>query len=1036
MTRRPRVAPPDDAPRPLPLWAGACFLVSGAAGLVYEVVWSKQISYLLGNSLQAVATVVAAFLTGLALGAYLLGARVARRRQGAKAYALLEFGIGLCGLLSIPVLRGLDPVVGALYRGLGGETGPFALARLVLLFLLLLPPTALMGATLPVLVGHFEYRRVGPALARLYALNTAGAVLGAALAGFVLMPGLGLAASAWLAVALNAAAGMLAWSRAGRTEPGRAVAIGAQRPAAGPAPVGDPGKAAVAETASEPPPLPGPLRAAAAVLFAFSGFAALVFQIAWVRLFALLLGSSVYSFSAVLVVYLTGLAGGSALVAPALSAARGKRRPARLLALFGALQALVALSALASVYLFPRLPEAVFALGQWAAGSWARLYAGELGLITAVLLLPCLAFGAAFPLTARLQQSRDGGHATGLAYAVNTVGTLAGSLLAGFLLVPRLGVQGTHVVAALVALAVGLAALLLASAVGLARGRTLWGAGLAVALALALWAGEPAWHPALMAAGVYRPNAGQALGLFVPAGTRDPVLRFSEMERVLFYREGINCSVYVGSDSSGGEVFLKVDGKADASTNPNDMATQILLGLLPGSMVPRGARAAVVGLGSGLTLSGILAAGAGSVEVMELEPAVVQASRFFDEPGRRPLDDPRVRLILGDARTRFFNTHETFDAIVSEPSNPWVAGVNNLFTVDFYRRLRARLAPQGVFCQWIQLYELSPEMLDSMLSSFLEVFPDGYAFRGHVDLLLLAGPRGMSLPLERLRAPEAVHQLRRAALSPEAVSAWYACPFDSLRPLIRGAPLNRDDLPVVEYRAPRDMVRIGWRRQAVDSLIPSTGLGPARSLFAGWPTETWYRARVKELVRKEKTDLALATATDAATEGMQDLARELTVQVETHERSETARRQARKAALGGRLAVARDILRDAVRVTPDDGGLWLLFADANRLLGDEKAALDAAAHAVTVGDSTSKADAFVVMGMIAMTGKRTAEALEASRQAVRWMPGSEKGWLLQAQALSQAGNVDEAAAVCRRALVATHGSSRIQSLLSGLERGR
>src|SRR5512143_343997 len=249
MPPKSRTPSPADAPRPLPLWAAVCFLVSGAAGLVYEVAWSKEFSYLLGNSLHAVATVAAAFLTGLALGAYVLGVRVARLRRGARAYALLELGIGLIGLISLPVLRGLDPLVGALYRGLGGETALFLGVRFLVLFVLLLGPTALMGATLPVLVGHFEYRGVGPALARLYALNTAGAVVGSALAGFVLMPGVGLLASTWVAAGLNGTAALLAWLVAGRRAPA---------PSAGPAPGAVPSAVASAAAPEPLPPLLAP----------------------------------------------------------------------------------------------------------------------------------------------------------------------------------------------------------------------------------------------------------------------------------------------------------------------------------------------------------------------------------------------------------------------------------------------------------------------------------------------------------------------------------------------------------------------------------------------------------------------------------------------------------------------------------------------------------------------------------------------------------------------------------------------------------
>ena len=203
------------SPLPLPPWAALCFVLSGAAGLLYEVVWSKQIAYLLGSSLHSVAVVVAAFLGGLALGARFLGGPLTRSGDPARRYAVLEFAVGGAGLLILPLLRLLDPVVGQLYRSLGGEGVAFAAARVVLLFTLLVPPAALMGATLPVLVARFERGALGAGLAWLYALNTVGAVAGSLLGGFLLLPGLGLLGSSFVAAALNLAAGAIAWSASG-----------------------------------------------------------------------------------------------------------------------------------------------------------------------------------------------------------------------------------------------------------------------------------------------------------------------------------------------------------------------------------------------------------------------------------------------------------------------------------------------------------------------------------------------------------------------------------------------------------------------------------------------------------------------------------------------------------------------------------------------------------------------------------------------------------------------------------------------------
>ncbi len=1048
----------SDPRRPLPLWAATCFLVSGAAGLLYEVAWSKQLSYLLGNSLHAVSTVVAAFLTGLALGALLLGSRLARLRRGPRNYALLEIGIALLGLASMPILRGLDPVVSALYAGFGGETAPMMAVRFLLLFAMMLPPTVLMGATLPVLVAHFEYAGVGPALARLYALNTVGAVAGSALGGFVLLPSIGLTATTWVAALLNAGAAAIAWLGAGKAAVAAREPVaedvapgGTARPKAS-APTGTGGKNATrarSETPSTGPAAPGALRpllesgprVTLAILFALSGLAALAFQIAWVRLFGLLFGSSVYSFSAVLAIYLAGLGLGSALVAPRLAGADRPRSGARLLVLFGGIQLSLAVITLASVRLFPWLPEAFYSLGVRATGDWTAFYLGELGLVGLVLVLPCVGFGAAFPLAARLLQTRDGGHATGLTYAVNTAGTLTGSLLAGFVLVPVLGVQGTHVAAAVVTAVAGAGALVLALSLGAAPGRV--GAGAAVALVLACVFGfsAPPWNPSLMSAGVYRPVVSKEV-LQTAGPARDAVHRYTQRERVLFYREGVNGSVYVASDPTGSLRWLKVGGKVDASTG--DMLTQVLLGVLPVAMARPGARTAVIGLGSGITVSAALAAGAGPLEVMEIEPSIVEASRFFNEPGQDPLADPRVKLVIGDARTRLFGSNARWDVVISEPSNPWISGVNNLFTIDFYRRLRSRLEPSGVFCQWVQLYELAPETLGSMLRTFLEVFPEGYAFfvRDTQDLLMVAAPRGSTLALDRLRLPAVARQLARARqLGPESIAAWYACPFDSLRSITRGAPLNRDDLPVVEYRAPRDLYLVGGQRGSgtETALIPLTDWASAGTLFDGWPPDAWFLGRARQLAAAGHSVAALEVAQEAgravSPEVGGSVAAAVTRQLKARETA-MMRDQARAAAGQGRWAAARAALDRAAAIAPEEGQTWVMLADVLRSGGDPEAALVAVGRAVATGDSSTRSYARSVEGAIELQRGRPRPAAVAFAEAARWKPGDESAWLMTAQALVAAGDTSGAVAACRRGIEAAETRDRLRAALAGLERGR
>jgi len=1018
---------------PLPAWGAVCFFTSGVAGLLYEVVWSKQLSYLLGNSTHAVATVVAAFLGGLALGARFLGTPLASRGNGARVYAALEIGIGVLGLVSLPVLRGLDPLVGELYRALGGESAGFAVARFALLFALLLPPAALMGATLPVLVAHFEHDLVGPALARLYALNTFGAVAGSFAGGFALMPRLGLSGTLAFAAALNLAVALLAWSAA-RT---RAPAVAARSPAAPSAisppaarkPSG-PGRAvAPAATAAG---LPGGARLSLALLFALSGLGALAFQIAWVRLFSLVFGSSVYSFAAVLGVYLFGLALGSALIARVMQGGVS-------LGGFARLQLALAVVAALVLHAFARLPQWVYDLGERSGPRWGSLFAGEVGLVAGLLLVPCALLGAVFPVAARLLQRGDGGHAAGFAYAVNTAGTIAGSLAAGFFAVPKWGVQGTHLAALLLSLGIGLAAIVVARAMGRSAGRDLVWAGAATAAVVALATTAPRWDPSLMSIGVYRPVAASMLGR-AAQGTPDPVRQASRQERVLFYRDGVNGSVLVATDTEGRERWLKVGGKVDASTE--DMETQVLLGLIPAALADSGTRTLVIGLGSGFTLASALAAGAGATDVVEIEPAVVEASRFFHGIGEDPLDDPRVHLVLGDARTHLAHGGGRYGLVISEPSNPWIAGVNNLFTVDFYRRVRSRLEPGGVFCQWIQLYELSPETFTSMIASFLDVFTEGQVFSvwRASDVLLVAVPDPRRLALERLESPAARRMLERARIrTPAEVAGHYADRLGSLRAIARGAPLNLDDRPIVEYRAPRDLVAVGRASRngdpAVAAMMPFSERRPEGPLFSAWSEEDWYTSRARRLSAQGDADRAQRVVRGARAAGLAQLALRLEQEVEAGRRRRSgieALERARELLSAGREAEGQRQLERAGTLDPSNGRPWLMLADRRRLAGDTLGAEAALARGRTSEDPEIRAEAAGVTGMMELDRRRPLVAAERFREAQRLSPKVVQNYVLEARARITGGDLKGAHAAVRRGLAALPGDPQLSAVLAQL----
>jgi spermidine synthase len=582
---------------------------------------------------------------------------------------------------------------------------------------------------------------------------------------------------------------------------------------------------------------------------------------------------------------------------------------------------------------------------------------------------------------------------------------------------------------------IGLAALALAWRRGERKGLAFM-TGVLAAFATAVFVGiAPAWDPTLMSAGVYRPAQAVKVSVF-SGGAPDAVRRATLSDRVLYYKEGINASVLLGTDPRGQELWLRVGGKVDASTL--DMETQVLLGLVPAALADSGARALVIGQGSGVTTASVLAAGAGPTEVVELEPGVVAASRWFHARGEDPLDDPRTRLVMGDARTELLHSAARYGLIVSEPSNPWIAGVNNLFTVDFYRRVRARLEPDGVFCQWLQLYELSPETFATLLHSFLDVFPQGQLFFvwRNVDLLLVAAPPGRRLSLSRLSAPAARKQLARARIpDPAMLAAYWVAPLDSLRVLTRGAPLNRDDRPVVEYRAPRDLVEIGRSALAGDprvvGSIPFVGAAPTGPLFADWSAAAWYGARARWLLEQGDTVRAARTIAAARSGAPGEVAALETLLANSARRahSNAAYDEATQLLSQGNTAGGRAALESAVTLDPDNTQAWVVLAERRRVGGDLVGSAAAIEHARTSDDVKVRGDAEIMAGLLALAKQDPVGALARFAAAQQIVPGNARAYLYEAQVHAQAGDANATVAALRRGLAAAPGSPELAAAL-------
>ena len=759
--------------------AAALFL-TGASGLVYQVLWSRYLGLLLGSSAVAIVVVLAAFMGGLAIGSWVFGRLSDRPISRLTLYGWLELSIGLyCGLypriqaaLSEPYLRLVSPLFLV-------HPAAFTAVRLSFAALLLLPPTILMGGTLPAASRFLLGLEPGVrrAVGRLYWVNSTGAVRGTLLAGFWLIPSLGLDLSMTLAAAVNIAVGLAALAlrrRFAEDESG--------------VPANDPTEQ----------PLSARTAALATAAVAISGFAALALEVSWTRLLAMSLGGSTYAFTTMLATFILGMALGSRLIA---SRRFSGRDPVLLLA--GCL-VVVAVTLALWMPLGEKLPFGFLAVREVVRVS-PRAYplyqVVSFLLCLAVMIVPTTAMGATLPLASRIaaRSAAALGSRIGLTYAANTLGTLLGALLAGLVFLPRLGLQGTmrlvvvlYVVSGAVAL-LGSENLRKRSATAIA----------AAAVAAAAWTlAMPAWRPQLVASGAFRTRA-------LDLGYAEFERHAMHANRVLFHADGPHATATVVE--SDGYRTLRVNGKPDASTG-RDMRTQVLAGHLPALLLPGPARRAmVIGVGSGTSVGAVAMHPGVSVDAVEIEPQVVRAARdWFKEWNHNALDRPNVRVHVEDAKTFMLLSREPYDLIVSEPSNPWLAGIGGLFTEDFFELARSRLRPGGLMLQWFHTYEMGDENARLVLRTFRKAFPHSTVWQAQDDDLLLVGSdRPLQLDAKELEKRMSVPEVRESLaqlpiLDAPTLLAHQMLSEGTVALAAGDGPLNTDQFPALEFNAPLD----------------------------------------------------------------------------------------------------------------------------------------------------------------------------------------------------------------------------------------
>lgn len=757
--------------------------------LSYEVLWTRELLNVLGSTTRASAATLAAFMAGIAIGAWVAGRWSGRVLRPLWIYAAAE---------------GVLAVIGAVFPELLGQLGgrfPGGLPLFGAIVGVLLVPSFLMGVALPALAAALQsYGADRPRhIAWLYGLNTLGGA-GAALAvGFGMLPLYGLAVSEKGTVLV----GLLA--------AGIAALSGWQSPSSD----------AARETEAKPEPHPLGIRTPVVVAaLVLSGVSALGYEVLWTRILVLVVGSSTNAFTLMLSLYILGLGLGGLWIG------RYIDRLNRSIVAFQHLQLGVAAAALAGAALFGSLPAmALFGFAQLGTSPWSIAIVNVL-VAAGIVLPPTIFIGASLPVAARLMERRipRRGRELGAALALVTAGNVVGVLLSAFGLIPAVGLQRGVILLAGFNLAAAILAWIVRECGNERRGFAVPAAVLGVVIVVPVL---PSWDLTVMTSGVFR-QAPVYLALL-----GDPVRleRAFAAYRTLYYREGSEAVVAVFDRPTLSGVphrVLTVDGKVDASTGA-DMATQVLSGQLPFLFRPDARNALVVGLASGVTVGALAKHPLERIDVVEIEPAVIEASRAFDEVSGAPLKDRRVKVTVGDGRRYLRSINQRFDVIVSEPSNPWLSMSARLFTREFFALVRERLGDSGVLVQWVPLYGLSTRQFKALLRTLLSVFPNVALFQvAKGDLVAIASPEPLSPNpevLQELFRPASRTALQRIGVNSPAdlVGRWVA-DAEGLRAVLGTGPLNTDDNGLVEFGSPWYLLRdtIASNLSLVDRTAAST----------------------------------------------------------------------------------------------------------------------------------------------------------------------------------------------------------------------
>ncbi|MGA1875157.1 MAG: fused MFS/spermidine synthase [bacterium] len=774
------------------------FFLSGFCTLLYEITWARLINTILGNSTYTISAVLSSVMIGLAVGGYVGGKAGDHHRNPLRLYGILEGLVGLYALIFPFLLRSMIPALQYIYRDAQVNEATMAAIRFMACLAVLILPFALIGAMLPILSKFLirQYTHFSSSLGKLYGFNLLGSMTGVLITCFFFIPTLGMHKTMYVAVSIECIiCGSLLWLTKGseRIEP-------------------------------------APDRKSQPVSFSFQGFtwlillaaslsgaASMIYEVAWTRMNTLLIGSSVYAFGLMLAAFLGGLGIGSLLFAHIMD------RRGDLVLLFGLLEIGIGGVIISLTPLFEKLSRCMVPLISAFSKTFALLQLMEFFGLFFLMLIPSAMIGIIFPLLGKMytKNMRHVGHAVGTIFMANSFGAVLGISASGLLLIPTIGIQKTVLSAVFINISIGALALFISPS--LSRVKKSLAIPIIICCSIAFCYTQPEWDKVLISGGSYiyagiysnlRKRTGQDL--------REIVKNQGDL---LFYKEGVNTTVTVKRDKAD-QLFLQLNGKTDSSSR-EDNHTQQLIAHIPLLLHPQPRDIMVLGLGSGMTLRAAERYQVRHIDCLEISPAVVEASSYFHDFNDQALEDPRMRLIVRDGREHLTLSRQKYDVIISQPSNPWVAGMSGLLTQEFFQLCKNRLQKGGLCCVWLQTYNMPLSNARSVIKAFHLVFPSVSVWetKPAIDYLLIGSPDEFKIDYlllqQRMAALEMQPVLKEIGLpTVHDLIAHFIMSRDGISRYTEGAIPHTDNNSFLEFQTPRSLYQetMGEQLQAINDL--------------------------------------------------------------------------------------------------------------------------------------------------------------------------------------------------------------------------